>query len=162
MSDQILTQHEIRNALNYCHVSGVFSWRKHHNVLGKIAGHKRKDGYIVIRINNVLYLAHRLVWLYVHGEFPSKIIDHINGNPTDNRICNLRSVTHKINLENQRKPKSKNNMFLGVTFEKRRKHWVAQIYANNKHIHIGSFSNQHDAHKAYVEAKRKLHEGCTI
>jgi hypothetical protein len=60
---------------------------------GAVAGCTRRDGYQVISIDGYRYLAHRLAWLYVHGAWPDGDLDHINANPSDNRIANLRAAT---------------------------------------------------------------------
>lgn len=60
--------------------------------VGSVAGVINEDGFVEIMIDGVEYLAHRLVWLYVHGNFPDGEIEHINGDKTDNRIQNLRFI----------------------------------------------------------------------
>lgn len=75
-------------------------------VKGAMAGcDKSEDGYRIITINQVNYLAHRLAWLYVHGEWPKYEIDHINRKPSDNRISNLRDVPHHVNMKNTKRAK---------------------------------------------------------
>lgn len=63
-------------------------------------GSRRKDGYILVGYNYKVYLAHRLIWLYKFGELPL-CIDHIDGNPSNNKLENLRSVTHRENIQNR-------------------------------------------------------------
>lgn len=99
--------------------------------------------------------------MIVHGEYPTNDIDHINGNPSDNNISNLRHVTREVNMQNQRKPRSNNPTgFLGVV--KRRDGFISSITLRKKQRYLGTFATPELAHLAYVEAKRKLHDGCTL
>ena len=162
----MLNVSKLQSLLDYDLDSGVFKWLK----LGigrranKIAGCQTDKGYIAIVINGKRYLAHRLAWLYMTGEWPIEI-DHINGCRSDNRWVNLREVTHAINCQNQRKARSdsKTNL-LGVYRKKDKisKPWAAYIKLAGKNHFIGYFSKSGDAHKAYIEAKRLIHIGCMI
>lgn len=130
---------------------------------GSMLGYLRKDGYWYIRIDGHQYLAHRLAWLYVYGDWPKHLIDHIDGNKSNNRIENLRDVPKHINQQNIRTPyKSSSTNTLGVVWNKRDKQWYAVITTNKKKRHIGMFKNKEDAAMAYLEAKRESHDGCTI
>ncbi|MDS1142431.1 HNH endonuclease signature motif containing protein [Pusillimonas sp. SM2304] len=130
---------------------------------GSILGYLRKDGYWYIRVDGHQYLAHRLAWLYVYGEWPKHLIDHIDGNKSNNRIKNLRDVPKHINQQNIRAPyKSSSTNTLGVIWNKRDKQWYAVITTNKKKRHLGMFKNKEDAVMAYLEAKRESHDGCTI
>lgn len=118
-------------------------------------------GYRVISIRNNPYLAHRLAWLYVHGEWPTTI-DHINGIRDDNRIENLRSVTNQVNQQNlKRAQKNSSTGFLGVISHRNRrgKKFSARIHCNGKFTHLGYFSTPEEAHLAYASAKRVIHIG---
>ena len=93
----------LQEILDYDQETGIFTWKINQcgaRKKGQIAGTKNKNGYIVIR-HKKLYYAHRLAWLYVHGIFPDSVIDHINRNKSDNRINNLRSVSHADNMYNR-------------------------------------------------------------
>jgi len=144
--------------IDYCQETGSFTWKP------KPAGHKRKDsGYISITIDGNEIKAHRLAWFITHGEWPSSVIDHINGDPSDNRISNLRDATHKINAENKRKHhKDSASKMLGVCWHKHRSRWQAHLGHNGKTIYLGLHDTPEAAHEAYLSAKRKIHEGCTI
>lgn len=73
--------------------------------IGDLAGHVgKKHRYRQIRINNKLYLAHRLVFLYHRGYLPGRI-DHIDGNALNNDINNLREATQQENCMNAKKTK---------------------------------------------------------
>lgn len=118
---------------------------------------------LVAHLDGRLYKMHRLAWLYVHGEWPVSVIDHVNGNASDNRIANLRDVSRAVNQQNRRKPASHNKSgILGVTWLPLRKEWVARIRINGKTKAIGYYNSSADAQAAYLTEKRLLHEGCTI
>ena len=108
--------------------------------------------------------------LFMHREImkvsKGLLVDHINGNRGDNRLCNLRDVSRKINTQN-RKSASINNScgLLGVSEHKgvgKSGRFVAGIYIEGKRKHLGVFDTAQQAHEAYLTAKRKYHEGCTI
>tara|TARA_R100000541_G_scaffold34564_1_gene42964 strand:- start:1864 stop:2406 length:543 start_codon:yes stop_codon:yes gene_type:complete len=80
---------------------------------------------------------HRLAWLYVYGEMP-KTIDHINGDRTDNRIVNLKSVTNQENHLNQRLNSTNTSGVAGVYLNKKSNRWCAQMKFNGKTYHLGS------------------------
>jgi len=120
-------------------------------------------GYHRVSWDSQRYLAHRVAWLYVYGEWPKGVIDHIDGNKANNAIANLRDVTDKINAENTRRPRANSKSgYLGVHWHEQNKKWVARIQVDKKNIHIGCFDDPQKAHEAYIEYKRKLHEGCTL
>lgn len=157
-----LTAERLRELLNYDPDTGVFTWRvvKNSAKPGDKTGYVRGFGYRMMKLDGIAYLAHRLAWLHVHGVWP-EIIDHINGDPADNRLCNLRDVSHQVNMQNKRKPCGGTaSGLLGVHANFGA--WVARIGHNGRAIHIGRFKTKEEAHIAYLEAKRRLHEGCTI
>ena len=128
-----------------------------------MAGNLSKSGYMRIRLDDVLKLAHHWVWFYFHGRWPFPEIDHINGDQLDNRIENLREVCSRVNKENLRRPKGANvSGFLGVSWSKTAKKWRADISARGQKFIVGHFDSPEEAHEAYLIAKRRLHEGCTI
>jgi hypothetical protein len=128
-----------------------------------LAGWTARRGIRFIEIDQRNYKAHRLAWLYVHGVWPTGEIDHRNGDPRDNRIANLRDVTHAVNLQNLTKPRAgcKSGM-LGAQWDASRQKWKASIRTQGASKHLGRFDTPEEAHEAYKNAKRKLHDGCTI
>lgn len=129
--------------------------------VGDKAGSPDKHGYLTIRILDKSYKAHRIAWLHFYGAWPLKDLDHINGVKNDNRIVNLREVDMSTNLENQRRAHSKNILgLLGVS--PKRKKYEARICIRGKVKRLGIFNTAEEAHEAYVTAKRKLHQACTI
>jgi hypothetical protein len=128
--------------------------------VGSMAGSIDRQGYCRIWVHDRLHAAHRLAWLYVTGEIPD-CIDHINGARSDNRWENLRSVSRSVNLQNQRRARSDNKLgALGVRVSG--SGFDARIWVNGRGMTIGTFRTIDEASQAYVNAKRQLHEGCTI
>jgi len=164
---RVLTQSELKENLHYNPETGFFTWikvSKYGGVKnGDLAGTLSAEGYIVIKIDKTLYKAHRLAWLYMTGEMPTHFIDHINGDRADNRFENLRQATWKENAHNQRKPQKNNKSgFLGVTYCAPLQKFKSTITNNKKLKHLGYFATPEEAHQAYLEAKRKIHDFCTI
>lgn len=127
--------------------------------IGDIAGTINKLGYIQIQINYKLYLAHRLVWTYHNGEIQTGFeIDHIDRNPSNNKIENLRIATRSQNCSNRTKQENNTSGFKGVSWSKQRKKWIAMIWNNNKQIYIGLFATPELASEAYNHATIKLHK----
>lgn len=102
--------------------------------------------------------------MIVHGAIPDGLeIDHINGDESDNRICNLRLATKSENQQNKRRPRKDNKAgLLGVCWFERAKKWRAQITVNGECKYLGLYVTPEEAHAAYLTAKRELHQGCTI
>jgi hypothetical protein len=158
----MITQAELFESLSYSTETGVFTWIRNvkRKKVGDIAGSISNTGYVRIMVNRKRYLAHRLAWLYVYGEFPSGSLDHINHNRTDNRISNLRIVTHTENCQNRTPVTNGITKTLGVyhTPNKRgRKHWRSSIFVNGKSIFLGWHLTKEEARQKYVEAKIKYH-----
>ena len=149
----------LRTILSYAPETGLFTWLKRRNgVKSMTAGYTGCDGYVSIRINGKLYKAHRLAWFYVQGCWPSAHIDHINGDPSDNRLSNLREATHSENLRNVPIWGSNTSGYKGVSFSKVRNKWRAQIRFCNKRLTLGHFETPEDAYAAYCKAAL-IHHG---
>src|SRR5262249_27119467 len=152
-----LSAERLREVLHYCPETGLFYWLKSRGGAssGTDAGTSHKYGYRCITIDGTRYYAHRLAWLYVHGEHPTGEIDHRNGSPSDNRIANLRQCSHGQNMRNAARRRNRSG-FKGVCRWRRK--WKAQITVNGRNIHLGLFSTPQEAADAYVNAAR-LHYG---
>jgi hypothetical protein len=154
----------LKSLLEYDPETGEFRWLciRGNARPGASAGSTR-SGYRVIEIDSIPYKAHRLAWFYVHGSWPAKVIDHINGMTADNRLSNLRDVDSSTNLQNQKRlPAHNTTGYYGVSWSVAHGKYLSQITTNNKRKHLGFFDDPAKAEAAYLEAKRRLHAGCTI
>ena len=156
----------VREVLDFDPNTGDFHWRVDLGTSrrGQIAGGLSSKGYIQIGVGGRTISAHRLAWIHVYGAWPTNCIDHINGIKSDNRISNLRDVEHRVNMQNKRRASGKNKSsgLIGAWRESGSKRWVSRITVDQKRIFLGSFGTAEEAHSAYVGAKRRLHEGCTL
>jgi len=150
----MLTQERLKQLLHYDAQTGAFTWK----VRGcKPAGSVEK-GYVRIRVDEQMYRAHRLAWLYVYGAFPRNQIDHRDGNRGNNAIANLREATNGQNQQNVIVPRSTNKVGLrGVSWRNRPVPWQASIVVGGQKQHLGTFSTAQEAHQAYLAAKAKFH-----
>lgn len=153
---RMITQAHLKTLLHYNEDTGIFTWiRKPFRskvIVGSIAGSKQKKG-TRIKIERRTYTAHKLAWLYVYGEWPlCDVIDHINRNPWDNRIVNLRQATY---TQNQANRIGKNGRVLpkGVAMVPNGK-FVAVIKINGQKKHIGTFDDISSASAAYYAAAK--------
>jgi HNH endonuclease/AP2 domain len=164
----MITQAILAEYLHYDPETGVFTRLKYSPKTPKrnrtgVAGGFRPDGYMTIAVQGQRHLAHRLAWLYVHGEWPAKGIDHINGNTSDNRVGNLRLADQSENNQNRRAASSRSKTgLLGASFDKARGKYIAFIRSAGKGYNLGRFDTAEQAHAAYVTAKRKLHSHSTL
>lgn len=125
---------------------------------GDVAGSvPKKSKYSYLWLNGEMWLTHRVVWAYVYGVWPSKQIDHINGNRLDNRIENLRLADQCEQNQNVAKPRSNTSGHIGVTFDKTSGKWQAQIRANGRYYMLGRRTDILEAAQLYLDAKRRLH-----
>ena len=150
-----LTQDRLKELLVYDANSGRFVWqrKKARANKGDVAGGVSKDGYRYIRVDGVRYLAHRLAWFYVHGYFPEGQIDHIDRAGDNNRISNLREVTHSCNQKNRKVTVGSKSGILGVRFCNKSSKWQAFININQKVRHLGYFQSKSGAAQARYGAE---------
>jgi hypothetical protein len=152
-----LTVDRLHYLLNYDGATGEFTWRVKRRgcAQGSRAGCRMKSGYDIIRLDNMLHLAHRLAWLHTTGSWPAHQIDHINGDRADNRISNLREATNIENAHNRRKRRNNKSGYAGVRVESHK--WLAEIKVNYKPIRLGLFATPEEASEAYQKARKKYH-----
>lgn len=152
-----LTQEDLLKKLHYDPNTGVFTWRikvSSQKLAGSVAG-TNKDGYTAIGVNRKIYQAHRLAWLYAHGKWPDKHIDHINGERNDNKISNLREYDDLQNSRNRGKQWNNTSGYKGVAWHKRDNKWHAQCMINRIQHYVGSFNTAEQAADAYRKFARK-------
>lgn len=148
---------ELPEWISYNATNGQFTWLKTSGkgYAGAIAGTPQAKGYIAISIRGRQFLAHRLAWLFVHGDLPTKQIDHINGVKTDNRIANLRLATNMQNHANRGAQRNSTSGVKGVYWFKPQQKWKAQIQVNGKAIVLGYFASKDAAIAARLEGEKK-------
>ena len=153
-----LTQEIVKEFLHYDPESGELTWkerspywfseekyRKAWNTkhAGKCADyiHTNGVGYTVctVGIFHKNYRSHRVIWLYVTGEWPEKCIDHIDRDATNNRWSNLRQVTRSQNSRNMSMMASNTSGVTGVSWNKGISRWVAEVWLNGKKQYLGCF-----------------------
>lgn len=157
-----LTQSALKAVLHYDETTGKFT--RTYNGSGVRAGQEAgrrhgQYGHIKIAVKQKRYFAHRLAWLYVYGRWPEMNIDHINGDPADNRIANLREVDQATNMQNQRRAHTGSSTGLIGASRRKNGRFVSQIQLSGKVFNLGTFDKPEEAHARYVEAKRQMHAG---
>jgi hypothetical protein len=117
---------------------------------------KKVNEYSQVRWNGKLFLYHRLVYvLSTFHDIPENMqIDHIDGDPTNNRIENLRVVTNRENQQNRKK--HRDGSLVGCYWDKNAQKWSAKIYFKGQRKHLGLFSTEQEAHEAYLEVLSKI------
>ncbi len=164
-SKPAITQELLVDRFYYDEKSGFFYERSFEtDSFGSPVGHAAKNLYIKVSIQGYPFLAHRLAWIYMNGTEPIGDIDHIDGDRQNNAWSNMREGTRSQNLQNRRSAsctKQSCNL-LGAFWSKPANRWRSQIRANGKTHHLGLFDTALEAHQAYLNAKRRLHEFCEI
>ena len=112
-------------------------------------------GYLRIKIDKKSYQAHRLAWFYVYGVWPMALLDHINCDPADNRIVNLREANMSENKRNSGPHKDNKSGYKGVSSKGNR--WRAEIWIEGNRIRLGTFTTPEEAYSAYCSAAKKHH-----
>lgn len=151
MYNNTLTDDRLKSIMDYDQETGIFTSKvSRSNIkIGDTIGSPNK-GYLDASVDGVRYKMHRLAWLYVYGEYPSEYIDHINGNKTDNRICNLREATNQQNQYNVGLSTQNTSGYKGVYLHKPTGKWRARIRIDKKQKDLGSFSTPQEAYSAYA------------
>lgn len=145
-----ITQERLKELFYYNPGDGHFRHRiaRRGVQVGTIAGTINTGGYIQIKVDRRKYMAHRLAFLYMTGDFPNNQIDHCDLNKTNNRWANIREATATQNQANMR---ARGAIPLKGVCEYKGK-YLARIQVGGKKKHIGSFSTAEDAHTAYMKA----------
>lgn len=166
-----LTQATVRELLDYNPETGTLKWRargqgwfrsesrrKWWNTCysGCDAGQVRLDGYVLLSIFNQRYFAHRVIWLWMTGAWPTEHIDHVNHLPGDNRWRNLRAASRQENMRNQSLSKSNASGVVGVGWSRHDGKWRARLKVGGRDIHLGLFADKASAIHARKAAEREF------
>lgn len=151
--------HRLRECFNYDPTTGVITWAKptsSKRKIGDTAGCVANTGYIVIRLDGVMMLAHRAAWAMVFGVWPEHEIDHINRVRHDNRLANLREATR---AQNSRNSTTRRNNPIGLTGVVRKgRRFQARICIDGRSIFLGSYTTAKDASDAYKVAAKAVEQ----
>lgn len=157
MADRI-SHSELLRLVDYDPETGIFtrkvrtSNRVH---VGDRVGTISGAGYWMGHIGGYFAYLHQFAWLYVHGGWPERDIDHENTIKTDNRFSNLRLATDSQNLSNTGRKSNNTSGFKGVTAK--RDKWAAEIKFDGRRFRLGSFHTKEQAYAAYCEAAHRIH-----
>lgn len=149
-----LTAERLRELLHYDQETGLFTWRvprKGTGGMGSAAGRVNSgNGYVDICVDYRRYLAHRLAWLYMTGEWPKNDVDHRDRVRTNNAWSNLRAATRSQNLANASKHKDGAAPFKGI--QRAGKAWQATIMVRGVRKCLGTYATPEKAAEAYRHA----------
>lgn len=156
-----LTADRLRELLHYNPITGIFTWAE--KVSDKVrvgvrAG--RCTGRLAYRVIGLLgerYAEHRLAVLHVTGAWPALEVDHINGEPSDNRWSNLRECSHAENHQNRKTPSHNTTGIAGVSWHKLRQKWRSTVTLDGKQHHLGLFDTKEEAQRTRLLAKASFH-----
>lgn len=143
----ILTQERVKKVYDYNAETGKLTYKiqlASNTPIGKEAGTIKDHGYRVVRVDNIEYLAHRLIWLYMTGQWPKNQIDHIDLNKSNNTWNNLREATVSQNGINAYLRKTNKTGHKGIALFQN-KWYRARIHYNGKEIHLGIFKTIDEA-----------------
>lgn len=153
MTIRDMTEEDLKNINEYFYHKGGKLYAKfsyHHHVKKDQEVGYLKDGYKVVCCKSKVYYAHRIVYYLHTGKWPSKQIDHINGDKADNRPENLREVTHRENQRSFNKTNSKfSSKYRGVCWAKSKGKWITHIHDGDSQIYLGYFTCEKESALAY-------------
>lgn len=154
-----LTQERLQELLNYNPLTGLFTWKVNRKQvkIGDIAGTVMSNGYVRIKVDNVKYKAHRLVFLFELGYIPDSDVDHIDGDRKNNRRTNLRLCTKGENNCNTKLRKDNSTGVKGVTIHRPSGKYKARVSVNGKQIYLGLYEDLELAELVATEARAKYH-----
>jgi hypothetical protein len=155
-----LTAERVRELLHYEVVTGRFYWKHNRKLelVGSRAGCPRSKGYRAIRVGGCRVQEHQLAHLWITGEWPEALIDHINHVKDSNGWHNLREATREENGYNARLRRDSTSGVKGVSWDASRGKWMAQVSTEGKTHHAGRFETLEEA-AAAIKTFRELHHG---
>ena len=163
-----LTHQELATLFDYEPATGRLVWRKragddritkmwNTRFAGTEANHQITSGHHQAHVNKKSYLVHRIAWAIYYGEWPKGNIDHIDRNPANNAISNLRIASRSQNGTNSRVRANNTSGYKGVSWYTNQKKWIARITVDGKRWSIGYFDSAEDAGGAYAIAAQRFH-----
>lgn len=148
----------LRAAVAYDPLTGLFTnlVQRRQSGSGEVVGTLCPDGYVRVTFEYCRFMAHRLAWLHVTGEWPSDKIDHRDLDRSNNRWVNLREATQSQNCANAPLTRRNTSGFKGACFDKSNGKFVASVRFQGRHVHLGYFQTAYEAHQAYVAGAKRL------
>jgi hypothetical protein len=143
------------------YVDGKLYWL--HNYRGKVkagdtAGYRKSTGYWIVKYKQAKLHLHRIVWEMHKGTIPKgMVVDHIDRNPSNNLIDNLRLATITENNWNSGMHKDNRTQLKGVSFHPKSGKFRSRIMKNRKDICLGYFTTKEEAYAAYCAASKVFH-----
>lgn len=154
--DMTLTHASLLQHLHYDPATGIFTRKvrtSQNTRIGDVAGYINRAGYIIVGLFGRSYLAHRLAWFYMHGQWPARNLDHRDRSRLNNRIDNLRECNQAQNMANISKPSKGVSRMPPRKGKVRPKPWRARFSAKT----IGYFATKEEAKAAYDAYASALH-----
>lgn len=131
----------LKELMHYDPETGVMTWLKKiaaKQYIGDRVGSIDDEGYARTKIQRKTYKLHRLIWLYMTGEWPEDEVDHKDRNRLNNRWLNLRAATHKQNSQNRNPRHDSTSKSVGVSWSSRDGLWCASISIDGRKRQVGS------------------------
>jgi len=147
----------LRETFDYDAETGVVTWRRRigqRAIPGRTVGTFKRH-YYTVKLDGKEYILARIIWKWVYGADPHLLVDHINGNPKDNRLSNLRLASRSQNAQNRKS--FKGNAVCNVHQVKATGKWRAKIWENGRQCHIGTFDTQEEAIAARRQAEDRIY-----
>lgn len=158
------TAEYIRSRLSYSPETGDIIWKLHDGAsrrwatrwAGKRAGCAKVEGRVFVQIDGRSVGAAVIAWVIMTGEWPQKIVDHRDGDPSNDRWDNLRLATPSENLRNMKRSASNTSGIKGVSFSKPHGKWRSAIVVSGETIFLGLHETKEAAGVAYADAAERL------
>lgn len=157
------TPEKIKQVFRYDEETGNIYWKikpycRSKVKIGDLAGSQDSRGYVSVRYQKIRYAAHRLIWCMFYNEWPKRLIDHKDLNPSNNKISNLRLATFSENAQNSNLSVKNNSGVKGVSFDKLKNKWIAKININLECVYRKSFLLLEEATHAVRLKRIELHK----
>ena len=158
MTTKVITQERVKSLFDYREDGNLVRRVQTSNrvKIGDVVGWGNSTGYMSVNLDGSHWLIHRLIYLYHHGVLP-KVIDHIDGNPLNNKIENLREATMEQNSLNQKGRKNSYSGIKNVYWHKKLKKWYVHVKRNKGIVHFGMFEDLEFAELVAIMAREKYH-----
>jgi hypothetical protein len=155
LNEKTIPVEKALNCFRYDYDSGLLFWENPESnqvKKGRAAGTKTVNGYLAVKIGTTRVFVHRIAWVFKFGKWPDALIDHIDGNKTNNKIENLRETNHRFNQHNRLRHRK--GLLPGAY--RQNKKWGARIQIDGKDHYLGTFETQQEAHEAYLEKLKEV------